>query len=49
VNATLIILLCALACPVSMALMMLFMRKSHGSSHTTRARDGEKVRDGDAG
>jgi hypothetical protein len=48
-SATAIILLCTLACPVSMALMMLFMRKSHRSSDTRRARVEEKVRDGDAG
>jgi hypothetical protein len=45
-SATAIILLCAIACPVSMALMMLFMRKGHGGSEH---RDGEKARDGDAG
>lgn len=28
-----ILLLCALACPVGMGLMMLFMRKGHGDSH----------------
>ncbi len=27
-----VLLLCALACPVGMGLMMLFMRKSHGES-----------------
>ena len=30
--AGVILLLCALACPVGMGLMMLFMRKSHGHS-----------------
>lgn len=29
-STTLIILLCALACPLGMAAMMLFMRKGHG-------------------
>jgi hypothetical protein len=48
-SATAIILLCALACPVSMALMMVFMRKNHGSSHAARAHDKEKFRDGDTG
>jgi hypothetical protein len=48
-SATAIIVICALACPVSMALMMLFMRKSHRSSHGTRARADEKGRNGDAG
>jgi hypothetical protein len=45
-SATAIILLCAIACPVSMALMMLFMRKSHGGSEH---RDREKDPGGDAG
>ncbi len=31
-SATLIILLCALMCPLSMGLMMLFMRKGHDHS-----------------
>ena len=48
-SATAIILLCALVCPVSMALMMVFMRKGHGSAHGRRARDEEKVSDGDTG
>ncbi len=43
-SATLIILLCALMCPLSMALMMIFMRKGHGDSH--RQQPGE---DADAG
>ena len=43
-SATAIILLCAIACPVSMALMMLFMRKSHCGSER---RDRKKARDGD--
>lgn len=35
-SATLIILLCALMCPLSMAVMMLFMRKGHGDSHESK-------------
>jgi hypothetical protein len=31
-SAGVILLLCALACPVRMGLMMLFMRKGHGHS-----------------
>ena len=31
-SAALVLLLCALACPVAMGLMMLFMRRSHASS-----------------
>jgi hypothetical protein len=31
-SATLIILLCALVCPLSMVLMMIFMRKGHDES-----------------
>jgi hypothetical protein len=30
--AAIALLLCALACPVGMGLMMLFMRKGHGQS-----------------
>jgi hypothetical protein len=48
-SATVVILLCALACPVSMALMMVFMRKGHGSSQSTPPRDEEKVGDADTG
>jgi hypothetical protein len=45
-SATLIILLCAVACPVSMALMMVFMRRGHGASH--RGSDERGNADGDA-
>jgi hypothetical protein len=45
-SATVIILLCALACPVSMGLMMVFMRRGHGASH--RRSDGRGNADGDA-
>jgi hypothetical protein len=38
-TATLIILLCALACVVGMALMMLFMRKGHHASGGQRDED----------
>jgi hypothetical protein len=31
-----ILLLCVLACPVGMGLMMPFMRKGHGESHRER-------------
>ena len=44
-SATLIILLCAVACPVSMGLMMVFMRRGHGASH--RRSDGRRDADGD--
>ncbi len=50
-SATLVILLCAIVCPVSMALMMVFMRRGHGASHSSR-RSGEadeaSVRERDA-
>jgi hypothetical protein len=36
-----VLLLCALACPVGMGLMMLFMRKDHGDSH--RQEPGERA------
>jgi len=45
-SATVIILLCALACPVSMGLMMVFMRHGHVASH--RRSDGRGDADGDA-
>jgi hypothetical protein len=48
-SASVIILFCVIACPLSMALMMLFMRKGHGSSHSSRADDKKKIGDGDAG
>ena len=41
-SATVIILLCALACPVSMALMMVFMRRGHGPSQSSRHSDETK-------
>jgi hypothetical protein len=47
-SATVVILLCAIACPVSMGLMMLFMRKSHRSAHSGGSRE-EEERGGDAG
>jgi hypothetical protein len=45
-SATLIILLCAVACPVSMGLMMVFMRRGHGASD--RRSDGQEDADGNA-
>jgi hypothetical protein len=45
-SPTLIILLCAVACPVSMGLMMVFMRRGHGQSH--RRSDGRGDPDRDA-
>lgn len=39
-SATLVVLLCALACPVAMGLMMLVMRRGHrGPTHPPRERD----------
>ncbi len=35
-TAAIALLLCALACPVGMGLMMLFMRKGHGKSRNER-------------
>jgi hypothetical protein len=46
-SATVIILLCALACPVSMGLMMVFMRRRHGASHSSRRSDEVRVRERD--
>jgi hypothetical protein len=34
-SAAWIIVLCALMCPLGMALMMLFMRKGHGSNRAS--------------
>ena len=34
--AAIALLICALACPVGMGLMMLFMRKGHGESRNER-------------
>jgi hypothetical protein len=48
-SASVVILLCAIACPASMALMMLFMRRSHGSSHTHGRRKEDELGDGDVG
>jgi hypothetical protein len=45
-SATLIILLCAVACPVSMGLMMVFMRRGHSASHGRSDERGNA--DGDA-
>jgi hypothetical protein len=45
-SAALIILLCALACPVSMALMMVFMRRDRGADR--RRSEGQGRADGDA-
>lgn len=45
-SATVVILLCALACPLSMALMMIFMRKGHGESRRERSDRSEGARDG---
>ena len=42
-SVTVVILLCALACPLGMGLMMLFMRKGHGTSRTEEAADEQKV------
>lgn len=40
--AGVILLLCVLACPVGMGLMMFFMRKGHGhSAHGETTRTGE--------
>ena len=47
--AALAFLLCALACPVGMGLMMLFMRKGHGESRNQREDRPAKARDERAG
>jgi hypothetical protein len=47
-SATVVILLCALACPLSMLLMMLFMRKGHGVSRDTDAIEKRESPSGDA-
>ena len=43
--ATVALLLCALACPVGMGLMMLFMRKRHGESRNERGDRPAEARD----
>jgi hypothetical protein len=45
-SATIVILLCALACPLSMALMTIFMRKEHGESRRERSDRSDGARDG---
>jgi len=47
-SATAVILLCAIACPVSMAAMMLFMRKGHRDSGRGSERENLEVDDGNA-
>jgi len=47
-SATAVILLCAIACPVSMAAMMLFMRKGHRPSDRKAEREGGEIDDGPA-
>jgi hypothetical protein len=44
-SATVIILLCALMCPLSMGLMMLFMRNGHGHSSGEQPRRAGDDRD----
>ena len=43
--AAIALLLCALACPVGMGLMMLFMRKRHGESRKDREDRAAEARD----
>ncbi len=43
-SATLIILVCAVMCPLGMGLMMLFMRKGHGESHRKEADPRDEAR-----
>lgn len=43
--AAIALLLCALACPVAMALMMLFTRKGHGESRNVREERPAEARD----
>ena len=47
-SATAVILLCAIACPVSMAAMMLFMRKGHRASARKAERASRESDDGRA-
>ena len=47
-SATAVILLCAIACPVSMAVMMLFMRKGHRSLGRKAERTNGQIDDGRA-
>ena len=47
-SATVVILLCAIACPVSMAAMMLFMRKGHRGSGRKAERESGEIDDGRA-